>query len=69
MERKGYNISYIDVDDVESICGALFNITHILDELSEYLDAKNAGLGTGVFQISTLLDGEIKRIEEETENV
>lgn len=61
---KDYEIKDVDTDDTESLCGALVEVTHILDDISNWLDNIEDGLGTGIFEISTMLDMETKRIEE-----
>lgn len=58
---------FVCVDDIESISGALVEITHILDTISGSLDEIEPGMGTGIFEISTMLDMEIKRIEGDAE--
>ena len=65
---KDWEIRNVEILDRESLCGALIEVTHILDEISEYLDELDPGMGASIFEISTTLDMERKNIEESINN-
>lgn len=67
-ELKDWEIRDVDILDRESLCGALIEVTHILDEISEYLDELDPGMGTSIFEMSTMIDMETKNIEESINN-
>ena len=66
---KDYKIEDVDVEDYESICGALIEVSKILDELSRRIEdaTEERVSGTNLFEISTMLYDEVGNIEEKME--
>lgn len=67
---KDYKIEDVDVDDYESICGALLEVVKMLDELSRRIEdaTEDRVSGTNLFEISTMLYDEVGNIEEQMED-